>query len=339
MTVQITIIGMGQIGASIGLALAEHKGLVLRVGHDKDIRVANQAKQVGALDRVDLNIPHAVREAGVVVLALPLDQVRSTLAALAQDLKPEAVVLDTAPVKEVVAAWAKELLPPQRHYVGMTPVINPAYLQEHEIGVGAAHADLFRNGLMAIVSPPGAPSEAVKLATDFSRLLGAEHLFMDPVELDSLMASTHLLPQLMAAALLNATVDQPGWFEARKLAGRAYAEVTGPGVLPVSEAGQEARGEAAELASAALGSQASTLRAIDNLLAALTAMRNDIRDQNTAALIQRLERAHQGRQRWWQERLAADWAASESAPPVELPTAKEIINRWFGMGRKPKSEE
>ena len=34
MTVQITIIGMGQIGASIGLALGEHKDLFMRVGHD-----------------------------------------------------------------------------------------------------------------------------------------------------------------------------------------------------------------------------------------------------------------------------------------------------------------
>ena len=330
MTVQITIIGMGQIGASIGLALAEHKDLVLRVGHDKDIRVANQARQIGALDRVDLNIPHAVREARVVVLALPLDQIRSTLSAMAQDLKTETVVIDTAPSKGVVAAWAKELLPPQCHYVGITLAINPAYLQEHENGVDAAHADLFHNGLVAIVSPPGTPSEAVKLATDFSGLLGAEHLFMDAVELDSLLASTHILPQLMAAALLNATVDQPGWFEGRKLAGRPYAEATGPG-LQLSQA--------ADLTEAAIGSHADAVRSLDNLIAALVSLRNDIRDQNTAALSQRLERAQQGRQRWWKERQTANWAASEAAPPVELPSAKEIINRWFGFGRKPKSED
>ncbi len=63
MTVQITIIGTGQIGASIGLALGEHKDLFIRVGHDKDIRVANQAKDMGALDRVDINLPNSVAEA------------------------------------------------------------------------------------------------------------------------------------------------------------------------------------------------------------------------------------------------------------------------------------
>ena len=37
MPVQITIIGLGQIGASMGLALAAHKDAILRVGHDKKL--------------------------------------------------------------------------------------------------------------------------------------------------------------------------------------------------------------------------------------------------------------------------------------------------------------
>ena len=43
MSVQITLIGLGQIGASIGLALAEQKELLQRMGHDKDPSVARQA--------------------------------------------------------------------------------------------------------------------------------------------------------------------------------------------------------------------------------------------------------------------------------------------------------
>ena len=155
MTVQITIIGTGQIGASIGLALGEHKDLFLRVGHDKDIRVANRAKDMGALDRVDINLPHSVEEAAIVILALPLDQIRETLKYIVLDLTDEVVIMDTAPVKGDVLQWAKELLPPKRYYIGLTPVLNPAYLDTPGSGVEAAHADLFKNGLMAIVSPSG----------------------------------------------------------------------------------------------------------------------------------------------------------------------------------------
>jgi prephenate dehydrogenase len=200
MTVQITIIGMGQIGTSIGLALAKHTDQVFRVGHDRELSAANRAKALGALDRVDINIPHAVEEAGLVILAVPLDQVRETLKSVAQDLRPDVVVMDMAPVKETVLSWAKELLPAHAHYVGLVPVISPSYLQTHDSGAEAAHADLFQNGLLAIVSQRGTPSEAIKLAADLSQLLGAEHLFIDPVELDSMMAATHLLPQLIGLA-------------------------------------------------------------------------------------------------------------------------------------------
>src|SRR4030042_332467 len=99
MTVHIAIIGTGQIGASIGLALAEHKDMFFRVGHDKELRIANRAKELGALDRVDMNLPNTVADAQIVILALPLDQIRDTLKYIAPDLKDEVVIMDTAPVK------------------------------------------------------------------------------------------------------------------------------------------------------------------------------------------------------------------------------------------------
>jgi prephenate dehydrogenase len=34
MTIQITVIGLGQVGASIGLALLDHKEKIFRCGHD-----------------------------------------------------------------------------------------------------------------------------------------------------------------------------------------------------------------------------------------------------------------------------------------------------------------
>jgi prephenate dehydrogenase len=328
MTIQITIVGMGQIGTSIGLALADKKDLVKRVGHDRDIKIAKTAEKMGALDRVSINLPSAVREADLVILSLPIDQVKETLSIIAQDLKENAVVMDTAPIKEAVTIWARELLPPKRHYVGLTPVINPEYLHTHDHGVEAAHADLFRDGLIVIVTPPQTASEAIKLAADLTRLLGANTLFADPVEVDSLMAATHILPQLLAAALLNVTVDQSGWREGRKLAGRAFAEVTGPLVQ---------LGEPQALSSAALLAQENVVRVTDSVIAALQALRNDIKNQEWQSLNERLERARDGRDRWWSQRQAADWKAEDMPHSVESPKSSEVFGRLVGFGRKPKS--
>ena len=328
MTIQITIIGLGQIGASIGLALANQTELLRRVGHDKDQEVARRAEKAGALDKVEHNLHSAVRGADLVMLCLPIDQIRETMALISMDLKEGSVVMDTAPVKEVVSAWAGEMIQSGRHYVGLTPVINPAYLHATETGLDAARADLFRGGLMGIVTPPRTSSEAIKLAADLTRLLGATPLFADPMEIDSLMAATHLLPQLMAAALLNATVDQPGWREGRKVAGRAFAEATG--ALAHMNEGQT-------LSAAALLSRENVLRVLDSTIAALQTLRNDIDLQEAAVLEERLSRARKARDRWWQQRLAGDWINDEAYPDPDIPRS-DLFGRLLGIGghRPPK---
>jgi prephenate dehydrogenase len=329
MTVQITIIGMGQIGTSVGLALSRHSDLMYRVGHDKEISISRKAEKMGALDRVDINIPHAVEQADIVLLALPHDQIQEMLRIIAPHLKADAVVMDTAPIKKAVADWAQELLPKGSHYVGLTPMLNPLYLHEHDSGTDAARADLFHNGMVAIITPSGTASEAIKLAIDLIHLLDSEHLFVDPVELDSLMAAVHLLPQLMAAALLNTTVDQPGWREGRKFAGRPYAEATAPSVH---------LGEPEALASAAMHAQEHLVRVIDRLIASLYEIRTDINNQDQSSLMDQLKNARSGREGWWNQRWAAHWSLEETAPSVEMPTAKDMMGRMVGL-RRSKEEK
>jgi len=326
MTIQITIIGLGQIGASIGLALADRGDLLQRTGHDREIMIARQAQKLGAVDRVENNLPKAVRGADLILLSLPIDQIRSTLPIIAPNLKQNAVVMDTGPIKEIVASWAGEFLPTERHYIGLTPVINPAYLHGSDAGIDAARADLFRSGLMAIVTPPHAGSEAIKLAADLTRLLGAMPLFVDPAEIDGLMAATHLLPQLMAAALVNSTIDQPGWREGRKVAGRGYAEVTGPLVH---------LDDALPLKTSVMFNRDNVLRVMDSAMAALQALRSDIAEQDEEALEERLDRARNGRLRWWQERQAGDWTG-DGVPVIDVPDTPGLLGQLFGLGRKPK---
>jgi prephenate dehydrogenase len=327
MAVQITIIGLGQVGASVGMALANQKELILRVGHDKQVDIARKAKQIGAVDRTEYNLHAAVGGADLILLTLPMDQIRETLELIAPDLKEGAVVMETAPVKEAIAEWVKELLPPERYYVGLTPVLNPAYLHEIDTGIDAAHADLFQHGLIAIVSPPNTRSDAIKLAADLTRLLGATPLFADTAEMDGLMASTHILPQILAAALLNVTVDQPGWREGRKIAGKAYAEVSGVILQPTTPA---------SLASTALYNQENSLRVIDSAIAALQSLRADLKNRDEKGLVDRLERATNGRLLWWSQRQAGDWVNEELAGGVEAPKASEVFGKLIGFRPKTK---
>jgi prephenate dehydrogenase len=326
MTIQLTIIGLGQIGASIGLSLASQKEVIRRVGHDKDPNASKRARDLGALDKVEFNLHAAVENADLVLLTMPTDQIHETLELIAGDLKEGAVVMDTAAVKEIVATWAEALLPAERYYVGLTPVLNPSYLHSTDSGLDGAHADLFKGGLIAISAPARTASDAVKMAADLTRLLGAAPLFADPLEMDGLMAATHLLPQLMAAGLLNATLDQPGWREGRKVAGRPYAEATGPIVHLGTSQG---------LAADVMLNRENIRRMLDSTLAALITIRGDIDAQDEAALAERLERARRGREFWWNQRQSGDWASGE-IPPSEMPSASSVFGSLFGLKPKPK---
>ncbi len=330
MTIQISIIGLGQIGASIGLALQGQKGKMVRAGNDIELAIARRAEKMGAVDRVEINLPNLVKDADLVILALPVDQVRKTLEVIVPDLREGCVVMDTAPAKQAVMQWAAELLPAGRFYVGLAPMINPAYLQEMAFGLDAAHPDLFKDGLMGIVAAPDAEAGALKMAADLAKLVGASPVFSDPLEIDGLLAAVHLLPQLLAAVLVDATVEQPGWREARKMTGQAYQQ--GSMALLHSETGNS-------LSAMALNNRENALRVVTDALLSLETLRSKIEQGDAAALEKWLGHAHSERNTWLKGKLSKEWQ-QEALTDTEMPTASGIMGRMFGLGgRKPPSKK
>jgi cyclohexadieny/prephenate dehydrogenase len=334
MTVKIAIIGLGYIGASIGLALANHKDQVTTFGHDLSPEVARKASKMGAVENVEHNLTATVKGAGVVILALPLDQVRDTIRLIAKDVPEQGLVMDTAPAKQAVAAWAEECLPPGRSYIGLTPALNPHVLDETGTGIEAARADLFQNGLVAVTAPHGTSGEAYKLAIGFVNLLGASAYFSDLAEADGIMATVHTLPALVAAALTETVMGQPGWADIRKLAGRPF--VTGMRALDLEEP--------VTLAEAARQNRVNSVRVLDEYIAVLKSLRDEIDGEKNKGLQDRFERILKGRVQWRRARANGDWESSESLKP-EIPTLGDRLLQQVGLGgkylnqRKKKKEE
>lgn len=330
MAIQITIIGLGQVGASIGLALGKVKDQAVRIGNDREPTVSRQAEKMGAVDKIIVNLPASVEKADVVILALPVDEIRETMEIIAQDLKPGSVLIDTSPVTGKVMEWAKELLPGEdRYFIALTPSLNPAYLMETDSATSNAHADLFQNSLMLITSMPGIDESAITLATNLAQILGATPLFADPAEAEGLISYSHFLPRLVSAALVNATIDEAGWREARKLAGHAYAQATEP-VLHLDETKR--------LGTAALLNAQNTVRMLDQMIASLRQLRDTIAQQDAAGLQERLEHARVGRETWMNQRLAGSWETAGKQGP-RIPTGGEVIGRLFGLRPKKEKED
>jgi prephenate dehydrogenase len=330
MTVQITIIGLGQIGASIGLAL-KGRSLDLRiVGHDKDVETAREAQKLGAVDEVKYNLPASVRGAKIIVLALPFSGIRETLEVIAPDLQEGSLILDTALSKGATTVWAKELLPEGRHYMGLTPAINPEYLHGTEFGLKAARADLFEKGLMVVTTPAGTPGNVFNIGLEFVNLIGAVPLLMDTAEADGIFAAIHLLPQLAASALLDSTLDKPGWQEARKLAGRPYASVT---------SGLAYHDDALSLRDSVLENRANVVRLLNSYISSLLRLRDEIEENDGEDLLDQLETTWRGRIRWFDERHAGEWLNREGQS-ADAPSFGDRVNQMlFGSMFTPRKPQ
>src|SRR5690242_2508158 len=127
---QVTLIGLGPVGNSIGLALRRYANLPENktqrftvVGYDpQSERLHDAARTYLSIDHAAGDLGAAVREAAFVVITLPTREIRQTLADMAPYLAPGAIVSDTASSKHVVLRWAAELLPAGVSFVGGHPL-------------------------------------------------------------------------------------------------------------------------------------------------------------------------------------------------------------------------
>lgn len=319
MSSQMTIVGLGQIGASIGLALKERGSSLRRVGVDIDPNVMKAAERLGAVDQTR-SLVRAVREADIVMLCLPMGELRETLKQIAPELKENAVVVDTVPMKEAVASWLDELLPEGHFHFGLVPALNPKALADVETGLKAARPDLFEDTVMIVDLPPTAPSQLESFALDLVRLIGAKPMLADRAESDGVMTRVHLLPQLTAAALLGAIVDQPGWLEGRKLAGRPFSTVTG---------GLAHYDDPESLKTAALSNRSGVVYALDVMIASLKGLRDEVERGDEQGLRERLLAAFEARERWLDERLLADWLSEGGESMEDLPDLDDRVTQMF----------
>jgi prephenate dehydrogenase len=322
---RVTIVGLGLIGGSIGLALQDASVVSAIVGHDHNVNVGNQAKKLGAVDRVHWNLISACEKADLIILAMPLGAIRETLEIIGPEVRPGCVIMDTASLKAEVLAWAAELLPDKVHYVGTNPILVRAV--EGPGGLESARADLFRDGLFCLVPSPEVDDAAVKVATDLVAILGAKPLFFDAVEHDGLLAGVEHLSSILALGLLETVVLQPSWRESRKVAGVTFERNT---YLPSSEP--------AALADLSVANRENVLRWLDAFSASLASIRQALAEEQSEALALRFQEVLEARDKWLEERTVAYW---DDGLTQEMPPRPGLLDTFLGglWGRRPKTDK
>lgn len=219
---RVTIIGTGLIGGSIGLALKAAKLPELElIGFDQEMSAAGDARRMGAVDRTAPNLREAVRDAKMVIVAVPPLAVRGVFEDIAPHLTEGAIVTDTASTKGLPFRWAQELLPGHTSYVGGHPMAG-----KESQGIKHAEATLFKDKAWAVVPAPSAGEGAVKSVMGLINIAGAEPLFVDAEEHDQYVAAISHLPLVMSAALFSLIRNSPSWDDIAPLAASGFRDLT-----------------------------------------------------------------------------------------------------------------
>ena len=217
----ITIIGTGLIGTSVGLALKASKLDATIVGTDKHFDSAVKAQKRGALDKAERRLMNAIEGAHVVIIATPVMAIKQVLELIGPELGEGTVVTDTGSTKGSVLAWAREYLPPTVHFVGGHPMAG-----KETTGPEAAEATLFKGRRWCVLPGKGASEDAVSVVVELVKAMGAVPYYLDVSEHDSFVAAVSHLPMLLSSALVYCTSKSASWVDISRLAATGYKDVT-----------------------------------------------------------------------------------------------------------------
>src|SRR6266852_2847015 len=194
----LTIVGVGLIGGSIGLA-AKQRGLAKRVlGVGRSQGSLRQALARGAVDEVFMDLPEAVNRADVTVFCTPVDMIAEQILAAAPQCKPGALLTDAGSTKAALVRGLVGRLPADVSFVGSHPLAG-----SEKRGPEHADANLFDGKLTVITPTAETNGAALDRLSAFWRALGSEVRIMDPEEHDRALALTSHVPHLVSAALVS----------------------------------------------------------------------------------------------------------------------------------------
>jgi cyclohexadieny/prephenate dehydrogenase len=201
MFARVAIVGLGLIGGSIGLAVAEHLPGVATTGYDADSAVRRRAAERGLVGTICETAAEAVREADLVVLCVPVGAMAEAASEIAEALPPGALVSDVGSSKRGITRALMDALPGQ-------PIIpaHPVAGTEHS-GPDAGFASLFHHRWCILTPPAGADAAHVDALAAFWRALGAMVEVMDAEHHDLVLAVTSHIPHLIAYTIVGTASD------------------------------------------------------------------------------------------------------------------------------------
>ncbi|MBA3062963.1 prephenate dehydrogenase/arogenate dehydrogenase family protein [bacterium] len=194
---KISIIGVGLIGGSLGLALKEKKPNFKIVGIDKQ-EIIEKAIAREAIDEGTVNLEEGIEEADIVIIATPVKTILNILTQINPFLKKGCLVTDTGSTKQQIVQKANKVLSKDVFFIGGHPMAG-----SEKCGIESANPHLFQD--RTYILTPTKKSNLIAIEKIFSliKMIDANRLILDPLEHDRIVGAVSHLPQIIAVSLIN----------------------------------------------------------------------------------------------------------------------------------------
>ncbi len=205
---RIAIVGLGLMGASLGLALKQARGNArtpVIAGYARRAAVRKYALKHGMADEVFGSPEEAIRDADLVIFCVPILSIPALVAQARTSFRPGCVVTDVGSTKAETTMQINRLFRGRPvEYVGSHPIAG-----SEKQGIESVQADLYRGAVVIVTITGFESTRALRAVSGLWKRLGAVVKHMTPRDHDRIMARTSHLPHL-AAALVAATAGRKG---------------------------------------------------------------------------------------------------------------------------------
>ncbi|MEX5747429.1 prephenate dehydrogenase [Massilia sp. X63] len=202
---RLVVVGVGLIGGSFALALKQAGAVRTVAGLGREPQAMARALELGIVDEVCASPAQAMRGADMVLLAAPVGQTGTILAALLPHLEPHTVITDAGSTKcDVVAAARAALGGRVRQFVPGHPIAG-----SESNGPDAARAELYRGKKTVLTPLPENEPGMVEQVANAWRHCGSLIHRLSPEDHDRVFAAVSHLPHLLAYALVDDIAAKP----------------------------------------------------------------------------------------------------------------------------------
>ena len=276
------IIGVGLIGASIGLAQKKAQAFDKVLGVGRSQANLDEALKMGAIDQA-VSLEECAKEADVIVVCVPVAQTFSVLHAIEPHIKPNALITDAGSTKSDVIMAAKTALGDKVvQFIPAHPIAGGA---QH--GATAAKADLYQGKEVIICPLQENIPPAVDAINEFWLATGAVTHKMSALQHDAVFASISHLPHVLSFALMLQVANSEDANVKLGHAGAGFRDFT-----------RIAASSPEMWRDICLANKTAVLKEIDNYLNLTKLLRVMIAKEDGDALLKAFTRASAERQKW-----------------------------------------